>query len=73
MVKTLASGLLGRVAGLGIFGGGFWLLFTGFNDSSIALGVLGGVMIPAGMWLMAAARRAQAEMERRVRGENQEG
>ena len=57
MLKIIARGLLGQALGLGLFAGGFWLLFTGFHDSSVALGVLGGAMIPLGMWVMALVRR----------------
>jgi hypothetical protein len=57
MLKIIAEGLLGRVLGLGIFAGGFWLLIKGFVDSNIPLGVLGGIMIPLGMWVMAITRR----------------
>jgi hypothetical protein len=57
MLRTLALSVLGRAAGLALFGGGFWLLFTGFLDSTIVLGILGGLMIPMGMWVMALARR----------------
>ena len=57
MLKIIAGSLIGQALGLGLFAGGFWLLFTGFLDSSIPLGVLGGVMIPLGMWVMALVRR----------------
>ena len=53
----MAEGILGRILGLGIFAGGFWLLIRGFVDSNIPLAVLGGIMIPLGMWVMAAIRR----------------
>ena len=56
MLKLLSGSLLGRGFGLAVFGGGFWLLFTGFLDYNVPLGVLGGVMIPLGMWFMALAR-----------------
>ena len=57
MLKIIAEGLLGRILGLAIFAGGFWLLIKGFVDSNIPLAVLGGIMIPMGMWVMAAIRR----------------
>jgi len=60
MLKIIARGLLGQALGLGIFAGGFWLLVKGFLDSSILIGVLGGVMIPLGMWVMALVRRSQS-------------
>lgn len=54
-----ARGLLGRALGVGLLAGGFWLLFTGFLDSSIPLGLLGGAMIPLGLWIMALSRVTQ--------------
>ena len=57
MLRFLLKGVLGRVLGLALFGGGFLLLVKGFVDSSIALAVLGGAMIPVGMWVMALARK----------------
>jgi hypothetical protein len=57
MLKILTRSLFGQAVGWGLFGVGFWLLFTGFLDSSIPLGVLGGVMIPLGMWVMVLVRR----------------
>ena len=56
MLKSIAGGPLGRVVGMAVFAVGFWLLFKGFLDSSVLLGVLGGVMIPLGMWIMTQAR-----------------
>jgi hypothetical protein len=58
MLKTLGKGLLARLLAYGIFGLGFWLLFQAFWRPSVLLGVLGGVMIPVGMYLMVASRRA---------------
>ncbi|MCE2464115.1 MAG: hypothetical protein J4F46_09465 [Dehalococcoidia bacterium] len=57
ILKIIAEGLLGRILGLAIFAGGFWLLIKGFVDSNIPFAVLGGIMIPLGMWVMAATRR----------------
>ena len=58
-IKALAGGLLGRLMGMGLLAGGFWLLFAAFNDSRIPLGVLGGAMILLGMWTLARLRRGQ--------------
>lgn len=60
LLKIIARSVLGQFLGLGVFAGGFWLLFTGFQDSNIPIGVLGGVMIPLGLWLMSLARRGQS-------------
>jgi hypothetical protein len=48
---------LGRLLGLGLFMGGFWLLFQGFQRSSIWLGVLGGAMMLLGLFTMAQSSR----------------
>ena len=53
--------LLGQVIGLGLFFGGFWLLFQGFLRPNVALGILGGAMILVGMWVMAQSRRRLPE------------
>ena len=62
MLKSLVKGLLGRLLGYGVFGLGFWLLFQGFLRPSIPLGILGGAMILAGMYLMATARRRASRL-----------
>ena len=56
MLRSVLIVLLGRVAGLALFGGGFWLLVLGFQDGNIPLGILGGAMVPLGMWAMAVVR-----------------
>ena len=60
IVKIIAGSILGQALGIGLFAGGFWLLFLGFQESSIPLGILGGAMIPVGMWVMARVRRFQS-------------
>ena len=55
VLSMIFAGPLGRVVGMAIFAVGFWLLFKGFLDSIVPLGVLGGAMIPLGMWVMAQA------------------
>ena len=63
VLRMIFAGPLGRVVGMSVFAGGFWLLFKGFLDSSIPLGVLGGAMIPLGMWIMAQAHsRASGQL-----------
>ena len=61
MLKILAKSVLGQFAGLGLFAGGFWLLFEAFQNGNVLLGLLGGVMMIVGMWFMAQARRIQSE------------
>ena len=48
----------GQVAGIGLFGLGFWLLYQAFLKSNVLFGVLGGLLVPLGMWAMARSRRA---------------
>ena len=57
MIKDLAKGLFGRLLAYAVFGLGFWLLFQGFLRPNIPLGILGGAMIPVGMYLIVSARR----------------
>ena len=57
MLRMLGKGLLARLLAYAVFGLGFWLLFQGFLRPNIPLGILGGVMIPVGMYLLVAARR----------------
>ena len=56
-MRGIARLLLGRVLGLGLLFGGFWLLYQGFLQPNAGLGVLGGAMILAGMWVMARTAR----------------
>jgi hypothetical protein len=58
MLKTMGKGLLARLLAYAVFGLGFWLLFQGFLKPSILIGVVGGVLIPVGMYLMVTSRRA---------------
>ena len=53
----LGKGLLARLLAYAVFGLGFWLLFQGILKPNIPLGILGGVMIPVGMYLLVGARR----------------
>ena len=57
MLRMLGKGLLARLLGYAVFGLGFWLLFQGFLRPNIPLGILGGAMIPVGVYLIVGARR----------------
>jgi hypothetical protein len=57
MLRMLGKGLLARSLAYAVFGLGFWLLFQGFLRPNIPLGILGGVMIPVGMYLIVGVRR----------------
>ena len=48
---------MARLGGLAVFAGGFWFLFKGFQDSSPPVGVLGGVMVLLGTWILTQAHR----------------
>jgi len=54
-----ARSLLGRFVGIGTVAGGFWLLFRGVFDGNIPLAVVGGALIPLGMWIIANARKVE--------------
>lgn len=57
MLRNLGKGLLSRLLAYGVLGLGFWWLFQGFLRPNIPLGILGGAMIPVGMYLIVTARR----------------
>ena len=57
MLRSIGKGLLGRLLAYSVFGAGFWLLFQGFLRPNILMGILGGAMIPAGMYLIVMVRR----------------
>ena len=58
--RTIAKGLLGRLAAYGGLALGFWLLFQGFQSGNlragIPFGLAGGATILIGMYLMVAIR-----------------
>lgn len=61
MLRSLTRGLLARLAGYGMLGLGFWLLFRGFGQTSLTAGIgmgLGGAgLILAGMFVLVSVRR----------------
>ena len=60
MLKSIGKGLLVRLLAYSVLGAGFWLLYQGFLLPNILVGILGGLMIPAGMYLIVTARRGAA-------------
>ncbi|MCE2465278.1 MAG: hypothetical protein J4G01_04240 [Dehalococcoidia bacterium] len=56
---VIARVLLGRFIGIGTVAGGFLLLFKGVFDETIYVAVVGGALIPVGMWIMVNAHMAQ--------------
>lgn len=57
MLKTLLKGFLARLLAYSILALGFWFLFQGFLRPNVALAILGGGMVLAGMYLMVLVRR----------------
>ena len=57
MLSALAKGLFARLLGYGGILLGFWLLYQAFSNANPALGVLGGAVILAAMYLIVANRR----------------
>ena len=57
ILSNLGRGLAVRLAAYAALLLGFMSLYEGFSGSSIPMGMLGGALIIAGMWLLAFARR----------------
>ena len=57
MLGGLGKGLFLRLASYAVFVLGFLLLFRAFENSSILIGLAGGVAVLAAMWLMVGFRR----------------
>lgn len=61
LLRLLARGLLARLAGYGMLGLGFWLIFRGFAQSGFGAGIgmgLGGAgLILAGMYVLVSVGR----------------
>jgi len=56
--KALLRLAVWQVVGVGLFGLGFWLLYLAFLRGNVLSGVVGGVLLLAGMWAMTRSRRA---------------
>ena len=56
-MKSLGTGLAGRLLSYGALLLGFWLLLRAFLSHNILLGVLGGLVILVGMYIMVSGRR----------------
>ena len=57
-VRGVVKGLIGRVLGIGMLFGGFWLLYLGFLRPNPFLGVLGVGTFLLGMTVLVRARRS---------------
>ena len=49
--------IFGRLLASAVVVAGFYLLWLGFVESNLVKAVLGGVLIPAGLYLMVSSRR----------------
>ena len=56
-MNMLGRGLFGRLLSYGALLLGFWLLVKAFLGPHILLGILGGLVILVGMYIMVSARR----------------
>jgi hypothetical protein len=56
-MKMLGRGLSGRLLSYGALLLGFWLLLRAFMGPNILLGILGGLVILVGMYIMVSGRR----------------
>ena len=56
--RGVVKGLIGRVLGIGMLFGGFWLLYLGFLRSNPLLGLLGAGTVLLGMTVLVRARRS---------------
>ena len=69
----LSGGIFPRVGAYAVLALGFWLLFQAFERSNILIGILGGVLILVGMYLMTGVWRgtfAKFGGNYRIRKEN---
>ena len=61
VLKIIVKGLAGRLLAYGVFGLGFWVLYRSMFQSTlwtgVPMGVAGGGLILAGMYLIVTARR----------------
>ena len=57
------SGVIGRLLASAVVVSGFYLLWLGFVESNLLKAVLGGVLIPAGLYLMVSSRRSAIRRE----------
>lgn len=51
--------IFGRLLASAVVAAGFYLLWLGFVESNLVKAILGGVLIPAGLYLMVSSRRKE--------------
>ena len=64
LLRFIAKGLMAKLAGYGMMGLGFWLLYLGFGGSTVGAGIGWGVggaaLILGGMYLMVSLGRGDS-------------
>lgn len=55
--------IFGRLLASVVVVAGFYLLWLGFVESNLVKAILGGVLIPAGLYLMVSSRRKEIQRE----------
>ena len=55
--------IFGRLLASAVVVAGFYLLWLGFVESNLVKAILGGVLIPAGLYLMVSSRRREIQRE----------
>ena len=73
MPKLPFANFLGRLLASAIVLAGFYLLWLGFVESNALKAVPGGLLIPAGLYLMVSGRREEIrrESDRRPPGDDE--
>ena len=73
MPKLPFANFLGRLLASAIVLAGFYLLWLGFVESNALKAVPGGLLIPAGLYLMVSGRREEIRREsnRRPQGDDE--
>ena len=63
MPKFRPFNIFGRLLASAVVVAGFYLLWLGFVESNLVKAILGGVLIPAGLYLMVSSRRKEIQRE----------
>ena len=73
MPKLPFANFLGRLLASAVVLAGFYLLWLGFVESNALKAVPGGLLIPAGLYLMVSGRREEIrrESDRRPPGDDE--
>ena len=73
MPKLRFANFLGRLLASAIVLAGFYLLWLGFVESNALKAVPGGLLIPAGLYLMVSGRREEIrrQSDRRPTGDDE--